>query len=150
MNRSRSFRRTPVERRYAVREVRVRIHQAQFRGRVVPAFREQCAICRLKEVRLLDAAHITGDIEEHGEASIGNGLSLCSIHHRAFDSDLVAVSPDYTVRVSPRLLSDADGPMLELLKTFDEKPIYVPRRAELRPNPERLALRYERFLATAT
>jgi hypothetical protein len=27
----------PIERRYAVREVRVRIHQARFRGRVVPA-----------------------------------------------------------------------------------------------------------------
>ena len=82
-----------IERRYAVREVRVRIHQARFRGRVVPAYRDQCAICRLKEVRLLDAAHIVADVEEHGEPHVSNGLSLCSIHHRAFDHHLVGVSP---------------------------------------------------------
>lgn len=139
----------PIERRYAVREVRARIHQAQFRGRVVPAYREQCAICRLKEVRLLDAAHITGDIEDEGEPTVSNGLALCSIHHRAFDHDLVAVSPDYEVRVSDRLLEDDDGPMLELLKTFDKQPIYVPRHAAWRPDRERLALRFERFLSAS-
>jgi putative restriction endonuclease len=136
----------PIERRYAVREVRVRIHQAQFRGRVVPAYREQCAICRLKEVRLLDAAHIAGDLEEQGEPAVSNGLAMCSIHHRAFDHDLVGISPDYEVRVSPRLLNDEDGPMLDLLKTFDGSAIYLPRRADWKPDRERLAIRFERFL----
>ena len=51
----------PLERRYAVRETRVRLHQARFRGRVLAAYRDSCAICRLKELRLLDAAHIVGD-----------------------------------------------------------------------------------------
>ncbi len=44
-----------LERRYSTREVKVRLHQARFRWIVIPAYREQCAICRLKEVRLLDA-----------------------------------------------------------------------------------------------
>lgn len=48
----------PLERRYVVQETRVRVHQARFRGRVLPVYREQCAICRLKELRLLDAAHM--------------------------------------------------------------------------------------------
>jgi predicted restriction endonuclease len=47
-----------AERRYVVRETKVRLHQARFRGAVLPAYRDQCTICRLKEVRLLDAAHI--------------------------------------------------------------------------------------------
>ena len=88
----------PIGRRYTFREVRVRIHQARFRARVIPAYRKQCAICRLKEVDLLDAAHIIGDAESSGEPSVSNGLSLCSIHHRAFDRDLVGVSPDLEVR----------------------------------------------------
>jgi putative restriction endonuclease len=50
-----------IERRYVVREVKQRIHQAQFRGAVLPAYEDRCAICRLREVRLLDAAHIVGD-----------------------------------------------------------------------------------------
>src|SRR6266480_7831203 len=103
----------PIERRYAVRETHVRLHQARFRGRVVPAYGSQCAICTLKELRLLDAAHIVGDIQLGGEATVRNGLSLCSIHHRAFDQNLVGVSPDYSVQVSRRLLEDDDGPMLE-------------------------------------
>ncbi len=70
--------------------MRVRVHQARFRGRVLPAYTSQCTICRLKEIRLLDAAHIVSDSEVLGEPTITNGLSLCAIHHRAFDQDLVA------------------------------------------------------------
>lgn len=139
----------PLERRYAVRETRVRMHQARFRGRVLPAYRSRCAICRLKEVRLLDAAHIVGDLEEQGEAVVSNGLSLCSIHHRAFDQNLVGVSPDYRVAVSPRLLDDEDGPMLDLLKGFHERQIELPSRRAWQPDRERLAARFERFLGTA-
>jgi putative restriction endonuclease len=136
----------PIERRYVVRETRVRIHQARFRGSVVPAYRSQCAICRLKEVRLLDAAHIIGDLDTRGEAIVSNGLCLCSIHHRAFDHHLVGISADYVVRVAPRLLEDEDGPMLELLKGFDFEVIEVPRSVPLRPDRERLAERFERFI----
>lgn len=135
-----------LERRYAVRAVRVRMHQARFRGRVLPAYRSQCAMCRLKEVRLLDAAHILADVDEGGEPAISNGLSLCSIHHRAFDGDLVGVSPDYKVSVSQRLLDDEDGPMLDLLKGFHGMMIELPANRRLRPELERLAARFERFL----
>ena len=139
----------PIERRYAVRETKVRVHQAQFRGRVLPAYREQCAVCRLKEVRLLDAAHIVGDAERGGEASVSNGLSLCTIHHRAFDENLVGISPDYTVHVARKLREDEDGPMLELLKGFHAQPIVLPARRAWQPDRERLALRFERFAANA-
>ena len=36
--------------------------------------------------------------------------------------------------------------MLELLKGFEEQPITVPRAAALRPDRERLAERFDRFL----
>jgi putative restriction endonuclease len=82
-----------VERRYATHQIKVRLHQRRFRWLVIPAYREQCAICRLKEPRLLDAAHIVGDPEPTGTPEIRNGLSLCSIHHRAFDQDSLASRP---------------------------------------------------------
>ena len=136
-----------IERRYAVRETRVRLHQAVFRGRVLRAYASTCTICRLKEGRLLDAAHIAGDLEVKGEPVVPNGLSLCSIHHRAFDQNLVGVSPDYRVHVSKRLLDEEDGPMLELLKGFHEQGIVLPTKPGWRPDKERLAERYERFAA---
>jgi putative restriction endonuclease len=140
----------PIERRYAVRETRVRLHQARFRGRVVPAYDSRCAICSLKELRLLDAAHIVGDVELGGVATVRNGLSLCAIHHRAFDQDLVGVSPDYVVHVSGRLLEDDDGPMLDLLKGFHQSPLNLPRRRVDLPDHDRLDARFERFLALAS
>jgi putative restriction endonuclease len=139
----------PLERRYAVRETRVRLHQRRFRGRVVPAYNTQCAICRLKELRLLDAAHIVGDVEESGEPTVSNGLSLCAIHHRAFDQNLVGVSPDYMVHVSRRLRDDEDGPMLDLLKGFHEASLSLPKRGVDRPDRERLDIRFSQFLDLA-
>jgi putative restriction endonuclease len=121
------------------------VHQAQFRGAVVPAYLDQCAVCRLKEVRLLDAAHIVADAEEDGVPVIANGLSLCTIHHRAYDQDLIGVSPDRVVHVARRLLDDEDGPMLELLKSFHGSALNTPRWHGHRPDRDRLAPRFERF-----
>jgi len=136
-----------VERAYAVRETRVRLHQGRFRAVVLPAYAEQCAICRLKERRLLDAAHIRADASVDATASVTNGISLCTIHHRAYDQDLVGVDGDYHVHVARRLLDDDDGPMLDLLKTFHGGQIVAPRREAARPDRDLLAERFERFAA---
>ncbi len=136
-----------VERAYTVRETRVRLHQGRFRAVVLPAYADQSANCRLKERRLLDAAHIRADATVDATASVTNGLSLCTIHHRAYDQDLVGVDPDYNVHVARRLLDDDDGPMLELLKTFHGGRLELPRRELARPDRELLAERFERFAA---
>src|SRR6266545_7719105 len=57
----------PIEREYVVRETKVRLHQGRFRGAVLLAYRDQCAVCRLKEIRLLDAAHIEPDTSTAGD-----------------------------------------------------------------------------------
>ena len=116
-----------------MREAKVRLHQARFRGMVLPAYRDRCAICRLRELRLLDAAHIAGDATIMGVAAVSNDLSLCTIHHRAFDQDLVGVTPDYAVRVAACLLDDDTPPS---------------RRAQ-HPDRDLLALRFERFAAAS-
>ncbi len=76
---------------------------------------------------------------------VTNGLSMCTIHHRAFDQNLVGVSPDYQVRISSRLLDDEDGPMLDLLKGFHGQTIHLPSRRTSLPDRERLAARFEQF-----
>lgn len=135
------------ERRWTFREARVRLHQGRFRADVLTAYRDQCSICRLKEPRLLDGAHIIADAAEHGIASVTNGLSLCSIHHRAYDQNLVGVSPEYRVHVAPRLLGETDGPMLTLLQEANEKLIVLPHSRAKWPEPDRLAERFRRFKA---
>jgi putative restriction endonuclease len=134
-----------AERRYVVRETKVRLHQDRFRRAVLIAYRGQCTICRLKEHRLLDAAHIESDTSATGLPVVTNGLSLCTIHHRAFDHNLVGVTPDYEVRVSRRLLDEDDGPMLDVLKAFDLTTIQLPSRRANHPDRGRLAARFEGF-----
>jgi putative restriction endonuclease len=124
----------------------VRLDQARFRARVLPAYGDRCTVCRLKETRLLDACHITPFVHPVAGEAVSNGLSLCTIHHRAFDQHLVGISPDFEVRVSRRLLDDDDGPMLDLLKGFHGRPIELPRRPAARPDRERLAARFDAFL----
>ena len=48
---------TEDERRYAERVVRRRVHQPEFRSRVLKAYEVKCAVCELKKGPLLDAAH---------------------------------------------------------------------------------------------
>ncbi|WP_146607426.1 hypothetical protein [Spongiactinospora gelatinilytica] len=47
-----------VERHYAERITKQRLHQPIFRQRVIEAYQTRCAICHLRHRSLLDAAHI--------------------------------------------------------------------------------------------
>lgn len=135
----------PEERRYIITTIRQRLHQSAFRERVLTAYREQCAVCRLKHRELLDAAHIKPD-SEGGPAEERNGLSLCKLHHAAFDRWFFSVRPDYSIEVSPRILKEKDGPMLRHgLKEIHNQRIQLPRSVEYQPDREYLEHRYQAF-----
>jgi putative restriction endonuclease len=129
------------ERRYALREVKARAHQASFRDAVLSAYGGRCAISHLPEPRLLDAAHSVKDADEQlGQPIVPNGLPLTKIHHAAFDAHLIGIDPDFRIHVSDRLLDLHDGPFLELaLKGIVGQVIKLPRRNEDRPDRDRLA-----------
>jgi putative restriction endonuclease len=135
------------ERRYALREVKARLHQASFRDAVLAAYGGRCDISRIPEPRLLDAAHIVMDADEQlGQPVVSNGLPLTKLHHAAFDAQLIAIDPDFRIHLSAKLLEIHDGPFLELgLKGIVGQVIQLPRRSEDRPDRDRLALRFEQF-----
>lgn len=137
-----------IRRRYATRVQLQRLHQVGFRQRVIRAYQEACAICRLRHRELLDAAHILPDSDPMGEPSVTNGLALCKLHHAAFDWNIIGIRPDMVVEVSFKVLAEVDGPMLvHGLQGFHEAPLQLPASKAERPNPEFVAIRYERFKA---
>ena len=139
-----------LERRYALRSVKQRLHQASFREAVITAYNGRCALSGLPEALLLDAAHIIQDKnEKFGQPVVPNGIPLSKIHHAAFDAHLIGIDPDYRLHVSERLLLQKDGPMLEALKRLDGEMTCLPTRSKDQPDRERLAQRYERFIAAA-
>jgi putative restriction endonuclease len=136
------------ERRYALRLVRQRLHQATFREAVLAAYGNRCAISGLPEPRLLDAAHIIGDRDEQmGQPIVTNGLPLSKIHHAAFDANLIGVDPDYRIHVSEALLSMNDGPLFEHgIKAMAGHIIKLPTRHIDYPDKDRLAERFGQFV----
>ncbi|AKS43207.1 HNH endonuclease [Wenzhouxiangella marina] len=134
-------------RQYITAAVQVRLHQRGFRERVLKAYREQCALCRLKHRELLDASHIIPDRHERGEPSVSNGLSLCKIHHTAFDRHFLGINPDGVIHIRRDLLEESDGPMLQHgLKDMHGLRLTVPSRVADRPDRDGLAMRFEQFL----
>ena len=123
-----------------------RLHQQGFRERVLRAYREQCAICRLRHDELLDAAHILPDSHPKGEPIVPNGLALCALHHAAFDRNILGIRPDFIVEVRMDILREKDGPMLlHGLQGFQGKTILRPSSRALWPRADFLAERYEEF-----
>jgi putative restriction endonuclease len=133
--------------RYITVETRRRLHQPIFRATVMRAYETRCAVCALGHSQLLDAAHIVPDRDEAGVAAIRNGLSLCKIHHAAFDSHILGVRPDYVVEIRSDLLEEIDGPMLKygLQERHGQRLMVLPAARRERPARDLLEISYRTF-----
>jgi putative restriction endonuclease len=133
---------------YITREVKQRLHQGRFRWLVLTAYAKQCAMCMLRHTDLLDAAHIIEDRDVRGLPEVPNGLSLCRIHHAAYDAHILGVDASHAIHVRRDVLEEIDGPMLRHgLQDLQGERLHVPRRLTDRPNPDYLAERFDRFRA---
>lgn len=133
-------------RKYITSVVTQRLHQRSFRERVLDAYQGQCALCRLRHTELLDAAHIIPDGEPGGDPVVSNGLALCKLHHAAFDKFFLGIRPDYVIEIRHDVLDEEDGPMLlHGLKNLHGQRIFMPASVGIRPDSNRLEIRYERF-----
>ncbi|WP_298212471.1 HNH endonuclease [Ferrimicrobium sp.] len=137
------------QREYRISMTKSRLHQPSFRARVLHAYHSTCAICRLHHAELLDAAHILPDSHPQGMPIVPNALTLCKLHHAAYDRNLLGIRPDFIVEVKPELLREIDGPMLQHgLKEMHGTQIVLPKERASRPDRARLLERYEEFRNT--
>ena len=81
-----------------------------FRQAVIEAYNFRCAVCGMKlnspssSIWEVEAAHIVPH-SSMGKDDIWNGLSLCHLHHWAFDVGWFTLTDDYLVKVSSMLNS---------------------------------------------
>lgn len=138
-----------LRRQYITSTVQRRLHQRTFRERVLKAYQEQCALCRLRHRELLDAGHILPDMDPRSEPEVSNGLALCKIHHAAFDGEFLGIRPDdYRIEIRQDVLDEHDGPMLQHgLQGMHGKRLYLPSAKRNQPSREALRYRYERFVS---
>jgi len=131
-----------ITRAYGETTIRTRLHQAYFRRDVLTVYRGHCCVCELQTRPLLQGAHIVPDAAAEGVAAVQNGLSLCSLHHAAYDRNILRISPDYIINLEREWIRDGDRFAKAALTDFDRRPIVLPRSSEHYPNRDFLARRF--------
>ena len=108
------------------------------------------AFCRLRHRELLDAAHIIPDAAVEGRPVVTNGMALCKLHHAAFDSFILGVTPDYIIQVRQDILREEDGPILKHgLQRLEGLKIQLPSDEGKWPSKDALAWKFEKFQRAA-
>ncbi|GBG06197.1 HNH endonuclease [Paenibacillus agaridevorans] len=120
----------PDEREYVEKVVRSVVRNKDFRKNVLLAYGNQCAMCEIKDVAALVAAHI---YPAHlcADDSVNNGICLCSTHDSAYEKGTICINAD------GEIINYSDSIKVSYLK------IRVPMNINDYPSPERLSQRLE-------
>ncbi|CAA0097909.1 Uncharacterised protein [BD1-7 clade bacterium] len=111
-----------------------------FRHLVLTAYGYTCAVCgfdcRIGHTSIgLEAAHIKWH-QENGPSNVDNGISMCALHHRAFDRGVFTIDTDLRVVIS---IEAYGGRVFEsLFHDYSGKEIKAPRSPHNAPNPKYL------------
>jgi putative restriction endonuclease len=132
-----------IRRAYGETTVRTRLHQAYFRRDVLAVYRSRCSVCELQTRPLLQGAHIIPDAAAEGVAAVRNGLALCSLHHAAYDRDILRISPDYEIHVEQEWITPGDGFARTALSEFEKRRLALPRDGAHHPSRDFLARRFD-------
>lgn len=129
-------------------EIKRRINQDFFRETVLSSYNQKCCITGLNNPKLLEASHIVGwsaDVENRTNPE--NGLCLNSLFHKAYDENLIGITPDYDIRISEEFfgkkLIDVPDETKKYILGLNNKKIILPRR--FLPNRDLLAVHFEEY-----
>jgi putative restriction endonuclease len=89
---------------------------------------------------------VVPDVQPEGEPLVRNGLTLCTLHHAAFDRAFVGLRPDYVIEVRPDILHEDDGPTLvHAIQALHGTRILLHAARAHRPDPGLVERHYARF-----
>ena len=129
-------------------EVTRRINQDFFRRAVLSSYNNCCCITGINNKSLLEASHIVGwTKDEANRTNPQNGLCLNVLLHKAYDENLIGISPDYEIFVSDAFfgskLETVDVSTREYISSINHRKLIMPKR--FLPDRDLLAIHYETF-----
>jgi putative restriction endonuclease len=132
-------REVPPERQYAVISTKKALRDIGFRNRVLNAYGHRCAMCGV-QLKLLDAAHILPVFHADSTDETSNGISLCTLHHRAYDKGFVTFDSLYRTHINEQMAAEFrrtshDGGLDQFRGNLRPLLILPPDRRD-RPNPD--------------
>jgi putative restriction endonuclease len=122
--------------------VRVRVNQRFFRTMILASYDTSCAVCDLPIPSLLVASHIVPwSIDNSLRMNPRNGICLCSLHDRAFDTGFMLIDNAYTIRLASLNSALRETiPVANFLVAYEGRTIRLPDRWP--PDPLLLGRRY--------
>lgn len=106
-----------------------RLCQSFFRMTILASYDNTCCICGVDIPRLLVASHIIPwSVRVDCRTNPENGLCLCAIHDKAFDSGLLAVNGTSGIVVSKFLSRSRSKAVNDYLLSFAGASLNMPRR----------------------
>lgn len=129
-------------------EVKRRINQDFFRRTVLSSYGNRCCITGLNNPTLLQASHIVDwGKDEENRTNPQNGLCLNVLMHKAYDENLLGISPDYEVLISERFfckpMKEINEGTVDYIRNLNHKRLILPRR--FYPDRDLLAMHFEKF-----
>jgi len=108
-----------------------------FRIRVYDAYNNKCAMCGIS-LELIEAAHIVPHSHELGTDEIENGISLCALHHTAYDRSLIFFNEKLDILINESKMEYLEKVGLDSgIRKFEKlafDKIQLPKNNTLRPN----------------
>lgn len=117
------------------RVVMTRRFQSFFRRAVLSSYQNSCCVCGLGLTSLLIASHIIPWAEnEESRVDPRNGLCLCALHDKAFDSGLISVDGNLVIHLSSIIKLSNDLPIEKFFFEYEAQKIVLPNRFAPEPN----------------
>jgi putative restriction endonuclease len=128
----------PPQRQEAIVTLRRKVREYDFRDRVLRAYGHECAMCGY-QLGLVEAAHIIPVADPGSHDETRNGVALCSLHHRAYDTALLGINGRYEVLLNKpvlrKLTDEHRGGGVDHFQQGLRKRIVLPAAAAEIPRP---------------
>lgn len=107
-----------------------------FRKKVYDAYNYKCAMCGIG-LELIEAAHIVPHSHDKGTDDVGNGVSLCALHHTAYDRSLIFFNENLEILINESKMEYLEKVGLDSgIRKFEKlsfDKIQIPENHTLRP-----------------
>lgn len=115
----------------------------EFADKVYKAYNYKCAMCGIG-LNLIEGAHIIPHSHELGTDEIDNGISLCSLHHTAYDKSLIYFDEEMNILINESKMEYLEkvglDPGFRKFEKLAFEKIQLPDNHILRPNIQNIKI----------
>lgn len=134
-----------TERKTVSSQLSRKVRDEAFRRKIKKIYNDTCVVCRKKRYTNakypeVQAAHIY-PVEKNGTDDLRNGITLCRLHHWAFDGGLFSITDELKTIVKKELLNDKN---YDEITNYDASSILLPSPELYKP--VRIFLQQHRIL----